>query len=237
MQIVAGRFRHRKLETNPGDSTRPILTRVKIALFDRLQPLLAGARVADVYSGTGTIGLEALSRGAVRVVFYEQDRRAFDLLRENIASLRVEDETICWRVDVTKCSFRPKNSDGFLPYDMVFFDPPYAHLEKLARGTMLYRSLERLSRPGISAPDARLVVRCATGTKFAMPEAWKFEELLEYSSMDVHLFQKVPALADQSPPEADPIEGESASIDDPETDHSTVQNAEPGDAPTPDASP
>ncbi len=190
MQIVAGRFRRRKLETNPGDTTRPLLTRVKIALFDRIEPILKNARVADIYSGTGTIGLEALSRGARRVTFFEADRRAFDLLRKNVASLRVEDETITWKTDVTKCSFRPRKGEDFLPFDVIFFDPPYAHLHNLAPGTMLYRSLQRLAREGISAPRAWLLVRCEQGTEFAMPEAWEKVELLEYSSMDVHLFRK-----------------------------------------------
>jgi 16S rRNA (guanine966-N2)-methyltransferase len=190
MQIVAGRFRRRKLETNPGDTTRPLLTRVKIALFDRIEPLLKNARVADIYSGTGTIGLEALSRGARRVTFFEADRRAFDLLRRNVASLRVEDETLTWKTDVTKCSFRPRKGEEFLPFDVIFFDPPYAHLHNLAPGTMLYRSLQRLAREGISAPRAWLLVRCEQGTQFSMPEAWEQDEVLEYSSMEVHLFRK-----------------------------------------------
>jgi 16S rRNA (guanine966-N2)-methyltransferase len=190
MQIVAGRFRRRKLETNPGDTTRPLLTRVKVALFDRIEPLLKGARVADIYSGTGTIGLEALSRGARRVTFFEADRKAFDLLRKNVASLRVEEETLTWKTDVTKCSFRPRKGEDFLPFDVIFFDPPYAHLYNLAPGTMLYRSLQRLAREGISAPRAWLLVRCEQGTKFAMPEAWEPVELLDYSSMEVHLFRK-----------------------------------------------
>ena len=58
MRIVSGKFRHRKLQTNPGQVTRPITARVKTALFDRLQPLLAGARVADIFAGTGTIDEE-----------------------------------------------------------------------------------------------------------------------------------------------------------------------------------
>jgi 16S rRNA (guanine966-N2)-methyltransferase len=219
MQIVAGRFRRRKLETNPGDTTRPLLTRVKIALFDRIEPILKNARVADIYSGTGTIGLEALSRGARRITFFEADRRAFELLRKNVATLRVEDETITWKTDVTKCSFRPKKGEDFLPFDVIFFDPPYAHLHNLAPGTMLYRSLQRLAREGISAPRAWLLVRCEQGTEFAMPEAWEKVELLAYSSMDVHLFRKsatppahpvgdVPDEAGESDDEAEPGVGD-----------------------------
>lgn len=213
MQIVAGRFRRRKLETNPGDTTRPLLTRVKVALFDRIEPLLKGARVADIYSGTGTIGLEALSRGARRVTFFEADRKAFELLRKNVAALRVEDETLTWKTDVTKCSFRPRKGEDFLPFDVIFFDPPYAHLHNLAPGTMLYRSLQRLAREGISAPRAWMLVRCEHGTKFAMPEAWEPVELLDYSSMEVHLFRKSVTLpaptVDETPEESEEPEDHS----------------------------
>ena len=90
MRIVAGRLKRRKLRTNPGLVTRPITDRAKEMLFDRLGTF-DGERVADVFAGTGTIGLEALSRGASRVVFVEQDRLAHELLRENVAALGVED--------------------------------------------------------------------------------------------------------------------------------------------------
>jgi 16S rRNA (guanine966-N2)-methyltransferase len=191
MQIVSGKFRHRKLETSPGERTRPITVRVKVSLFDRLEPHLADARVGDIFSGTGTIGLEALSRGAESVVFIENDRVAYDMLRRNVAALKVEDETLCWRTDASKCSFRPHGGESFLPMDVVFFDPPYLYATRLKIGTMLYRSLERLARPGITADAALLVFRCASGTAFDIPPVWRREELIEYSNMDVHLFRKM----------------------------------------------
>lgn len=202
MQIVAGRFRHRKLQSNPGQTTRPITQRVKVSLFDRLQPLLQDARVADIFSGTGTIGLEALSRGAKSVVFIERDHEAFDLLRQNVKSLGVEDETVCWKTDASKSSFRPQKAEGFLPFDVIFFDPPYLHIERMQAGTMIYKSLLRLAKPDISAPDVLLVLRCGRGTEFDMPPVWKREELLEYSSMDVHLYRHAPPL------EGGPVEHE-----------------------------
>jgi 16S rRNA (guanine966-N2)-methyltransferase len=192
MQIVSGKYRHRKLESNPGETTRPITARVKVALFDRLQPLLQDAHVADVFSGTGTIGLEALSRGAASVVFIESDHRAFERLRRNIAALKAEAETLAWQTDASKCSFRPKGGERFLPYDIVFFDPPYLYTSRLTAGTMLYRSLERLARDEITSPEALLVFRCANGTKFEIPPVWRVDRRLDYSSMQVHLFRKEP---------------------------------------------
>jgi 16S rRNA (guanine966-N2)-methyltransferase len=190
MQIVAGKYRHRKLESSPGETTRPITARVKVALFDRLQPELQEARVADIFSGTGTIGLEALSRGARSVVFVESDRDAVERLRRNVAALKVQDDTLCWHTDASKCSFRPKGAERFLPFDVIFFDPPYRYASRLKTGTMLYRALDRLARNEIASPGALLVFRCAAKTTLEIPPVWQAERRLEYSSMEVHLFRK-----------------------------------------------
>jgi 16S rRNA (guanine966-N2)-methyltransferase len=190
MKIVSGKYRHRLLESNPGETTRPITARVKVSLFDRLQPELQEARVADVFAGTGTIGLEALSRGAASVVFIESDRQAVERLRRNVAALKAGEETMCWQTDASKCSFRPKGGEKFLPYDVVFFDPPYLFTTRLKAGTMLYKSLERLARDEVTGPEALLVFRCASKTTFEVPAVWCPDRRLEFSSMEVHLFRK-----------------------------------------------
>jgi len=210
MQIVSGKYRHRKLESNPGETTRPITARVKVALFDRIQPELQDARVADIFAGTGTIGLEALSRGALSVVFVESDRPAFERLKRNVNALKAGDETMCWQTDASKCSFRPKGAERFLPYDVVFFDPPYIFTSRLKAGTMLYRSLERLARDDVTSPEALLVFRCASETSFEVPPVWRPERRLDYSSMEVHLFRKAPAAGDTPPEESSSLEPDAA---------------------------
>jgi 16S rRNA (guanine966-N2)-methyltransferase len=212
MQIVAGRFRHRKLLTSPGQTTRPILSRVKVSLFDRLQPELQGARVADVFAGTGTLGLEALSRGAARVVFVEQDAKAIGLLRQNVRSLRVESETLCWMTDVDRCSFRPKGAEGFLPFNVVFFDPPYPVTRRILPGHLLHRALSRLARDEITTSNALLVLRCKKDTRFHMPIVWRSEKSLDYSSMEVHLFRRA-APSPSSRAEDQPVVTSEANFD------------------------
>jgi len=101
-----------------------------------------------------------------------------------------------WCSSITKCSFRPKDADDFLPFDLIFFDPPYRHLENMRPGTMLYRSLIRLAKPAISAPGAKLLVRCATQTVLQLPPVWTLGERLDYSSMTIHIFVKTPGLAE-----------------------------------------
>lgn len=195
MRIVAGKYRRRKLLTNPGEVTRPITDRVKVMLFERLSSVLQGARVADVFAGTGTMGLESLSRGAHSVVFIERDHRAFELLNRNVAMLGAEQETLCWRADVKRTSFRPKGVDDFLPYDLVFFDPPYRMIADLKTGSVLYQSLERLARDGVSAERALLLLRTPERSQFERPPIWQFEQKLTMSTMEIHLFRKQGASA------------------------------------------
>jgi 16S rRNA (guanine966-N2)-methyltransferase len=190
VRIVAGRFRRRKLLTNPGLVTRPITDRVKEVLFERLTEDLVDARVADVFAGTGTLGLEALSRGAKSVVFVESDRKAHELLVANVAKLGVESETLCWRADVMRCSYRPKGVSDFLPYDVIFFDPPYRLVPYIQPGDSLYKSLERLAKTDVSSPEALLVFRTPEDAQFNLPVAWNIESKLEISSMNIHLAQK-----------------------------------------------
>jgi 16S rRNA (guanine966-N2)-methyltransferase len=170
--------------------TRPITDRAKESLFERLGPRLEGARVADVFAGTGTMGLEALSRGAHSVVFIESDRQAVELLRRNVALLKVEDRTLCWQTDVLRTSFRPKGVDDFLPFDLIFFDPPYAMAADLEEGTPLYRAVQRLAREDVSHPEAVLILRTPARSEFKMPDAWERDGTLEQSSMVIERYRK-----------------------------------------------
>lgn len=203
MRIISGRFRHRKLNANPGMTTRPITDRAKVMLFDNVQRYLEDQRVADLFSGTGSLGLEALSRGARSVVFMEQDRRAFELLKNNVAALGVEDETFCWRADALRSSFKPKGLAGFYPYDFVFFDPPYSMLAELQtdsaeaapgrpepRGLSIAKSLERLSRDDVTSERAFLVLRGPRETDLVLPEPWQPERTWRSAGMHMHLFRK-----------------------------------------------
>lgn len=171
-------------------TTRPITDRVKEIVFERLSADLEDARVADVFAGTGTLGLEALSRGAKSVVFIEDDKTAHELLLANVAKLGVESETLCWRADVMRCSFRPKGMPEFLPFDVIFFDPPYRMVPYIQPGDMLYKSLERLARSDVSSAEALMVFRTPQDAAFTLPSAWNIEKTWDISSMNIHLVKK-----------------------------------------------
>lgn len=199
VRIVAGRFRRRKLLASPGRTTRPITDRAKEVLFERLAGDIVGKRIADVFAGTGTIGLEALSRGAQGVVFIERDRKALELLRKNIAALGVEDAVLCWEADVLRCSFRPKNVPQLVPFDTVFFDPPYGMVADLRPGRPLYKSLQRLSRDDVTAERALLALRTPDKAEFEVPPEWQFDRTLDLKSMHVHLFDRKQRTNDHTP--------------------------------------
>ncbi|SFE32890.1 16S rRNA (guanine(966)-N(2))-methyltransferase RsmD [Roseivivax sediminis] len=128
MRIVAGRFRGRALASvgrgDPGAHLRPTTDRVREALFNtlaggRFGDPIDGARVLDLFAGTGALGLEALSRGAVHATFVDSGRRAQALLRENVKTLGVSGETTLIGGDATRLPAADE------PATLIFLDPPY----------------------------------------------------------------------------------------------------------------
>lgn len=193
MRIIAGKYRRRKLLANPGTTTRPITDRAKERLFENLGGELSGERVADIFAGTGSLGMEALSRGASRCVFLEKDRKAHELLVRNVETLEIESDVVCWKTDVFRCSFQPKGVEGFVPYDLIFFDPPFPLLVQMKPGSPMFRAWERLSRPRVSAEGVLLVLRAPSRHEFPVPEPWRHEWKLDEGAMDIHVFSKAPA--------------------------------------------
>lgn len=129
MRIIAGEFRGRKILPPAADTTRPITDRVKQSLFDILTPLLDGSRVYDCFAGTGSMGLECLSRGAAYATFFEADRSAVGILRKNIESLGVVSRSRVVDRDLFKF-FAAESSAAAndAKIDLIFLDPPYRFL-------------------------------------------------------------------------------------------------------------
>lgn len=122
MRIIAGALRGRKLQAPPGIETRPTADRVRETLFSMLASRLGsfeGLRVADLYAGSGALGLEALSRGAAHASFVETDPKALAAIRANCDMLGVADRT---RVIAGSAAALPKSQ----AFDLIFADPPYA---------------------------------------------------------------------------------------------------------------
>jgi 16S rRNA (guanine966-N2)-methyltransferase len=124
-RIIAGSHGGRRLSAPPGAQTRPTADRVREALFSSLESLtdLDGARFADLYAGSGAVGLEALSRGATFTLLVEADARAARSIRENITALRVSGSAHLVTAKVATLVAAPPEGGA---YDVVFADPPYA---------------------------------------------------------------------------------------------------------------
>ena len=148
MRIIAGAWRGRPLAAPPGQATRPTSDRAREGLFSMLQSRLGsfdGLRVADLFAGTGALGLEALSRGAAHCAFVEKDRTALDVLRRNIDRLGAGD-----RADVRAQAVEHAPPPP-VPFDLVLMDPPYG-------AGLAQAALERLTQPGWLAPGAWISV-------------------------------------------------------------------------------
>jgi len=186
MRIIAGEFRGRRLLDPESDITRPITDRAKQSLFDILAPGLPGAVVYDCFCGTGSMGLESLSRGARHAIFFERDRSALRRLKRNIETLELAERATVRPGDLTTtlASLAPPPSDA--RPDVVFFDPPY----RLLRETpdMLRELARRLAgfhlRPGTGV----LVFRHDDADDLPLPPMIEFDRRV-YGSMRVELLR------------------------------------------------
>ena len=160
MRIIGGAFRGTRLAAPGADGggaahLRPTSDRVREALFNLLAhgdyPAIEGARVLDLFAGTGALGFEALSRGAARVTFVEEFAKSRALIRQNIETLGVIGQTKLWRRDATRLG--PCRGD---PYDLIFADPPY-------RSGLGARALEAAFAGGWIAPGAVAVLEQEEG--------------------------------------------------------------------------
>ncbi len=151
MRIIAGEWRGRPLKAPEGDTTRPTADRTRETLFSMLASRLGsfeGLTVADLFAGSGALGLEALSRGAAEAIFVEQDAAALRTLRANIANLRAQD-----RCDVRAQSVLALGPAKRLP-DLLLLDPPYGS----GAGAV---ALDKLRRLGWIEPEAWISVETA----------------------------------------------------------------------------
>ena len=130
MRILSGQFKNRKLLGPPGKTTtRPITGGAKKSLFDILAGRLPDARVLDLYCGTGTLGLEAISRGAERCFFADREKSVLERLRRNIETLQVPQRCVIWKGDVGR-RLRDWLAEVDEPVDLAFVDPPYARTQR-----------------------------------------------------------------------------------------------------------
>ena len=178
MRIVAGQWRGRRLRTPTGLETRPTADRVRETLFSMLSSRLGSfenLRVADLFAGTGALGLEALSRGAARATFVESDRAACRTIDRNLEKLRLTGATVlCTPVEIVLA----QEALAGRKYDLVLLDPPY----EMTNHEPLARHL-----PQVLADDGVVVFETAARVEPELPLAKRTSR--KYGSARVTLFE------------------------------------------------
>jgi 16S rRNA (guanine966-N2)-methyltransferase len=154
MRIIAGQRRGHKFDGPKGSNTRPTSDLVRESLFNILGGLVDGRIVIDLFAGTGALGLEALSRGAARAIFVEQNRENVALIYRNLATLRFEDRARVFTADAYRWA------RGFTPIDdeplVVLIDPPYRDYEERPRkvSQLLEQMVRRLPAGSVIAAES-----------------------------------------------------------------------------------
>lgn len=186
MRITGGRARGIQLKAPKGESTRPATDRMRESVFSSLGPSVEACRVADLFAGTGSYGLEALSRGAECSTFFETDRSALNCLRQNVQSVLRS----C-QLDTSKARVIARDvyslDDGASRYDLIFIDPPYDSIEG-----GLSRIFEKAVTP-IAEPDARAILELPGNLEPGV-EGWKLIKRLGKVGKDkptVAIFERI----------------------------------------------
>lgn len=168
MRIVGGRFKGRALAGPRSDAIRPTSDRLRETLFNVLAHAyddpVPGARVIDLFAGTGAMGLEAISRGAAYALLVDDSAQARGLIRENVETLGLGGVTKLFRRDATKLG----EADRFEPFDLLFCDPPYGR-------DLAPKALASAAAGGWLADGALCVVEEAADAELVLPDG--FEEL------------------------------------------------------------
>ena len=158
MRVIAGSAKRIQLKTVEGFETRPTTDRIKETLFNMISEYLADSTFLDLFSGSGAIGIEALSRGAASAVFVENNFCAMNCVHENLLKTELSPRAETYEMDVFTAL---KRFEGNKKFDYIFMDPPYN--QKLEK-----RVLEYLSESDLLSEDALIIVEASLETEFSM---------------------------------------------------------------------
>lgn len=154
MRVITGKARGVQLKTPDGMLTRPTAERVKEAVFSAIQFEIPGARVLDLFGGTGQLGIEALSRGAKEAIFVDERHDACALIRENLRRTRLEGLG-----SVVQADYLSYLNRGGRPFQLIFLDPPYGEV-------FLESALNKITEIDILANDGIIITERPLGKEF-----------------------------------------------------------------------
>ena len=169
MRVIAGTAKRLQLKTVESMDTRPTTDRIKETLFNMISEYLADSNFLDLFSGSGAIGIEALSRGAAHASFVEQSKKAMTCIRENLEYTKLADRADVYETDVINALSR---MEGRKTFDYIFMDPPYNQLlEK--------KVLECLSSSELLSEDGLIIVEASLETDFSYVDELGFAMIKE----------------------------------------------------------
>jgi 16S rRNA (guanine966-N2)-methyltransferase len=177
IRIIGGRWRGRKLPVLAEEGLRPTPDRVRETLFNWLAPIIDGARCLDLFSGTGALCLEALSRGAAEVVMVERAKHVAQQLRQNIATLGTDAARV---VEADAVDFLRGAAE---PFDVIFLDPPFAS-DLIERGGKLIEQGHWLKPGGFVYVEAPAAMQ-----PLPVPVRWSAEKSKQAGQVGYHLFR------------------------------------------------
>ena len=164
MRVIAGTARRLRLVTPEGNDTRPTQDRIKETLFNMIQNQVPGSVFIDLFAGSGGIGIEALSRGAVRAVFVENNVNAYKCILENLKTTHFEEQATVLKQDVVLGLRSIKEKEA----DIIFIDPPY-------HGELYERTLSQLSEMNYVTANTMIIVEADLNLDFSFAENYGFE--------------------------------------------------------------
>jgi 16S rRNA (guanine966-N2)-methyltransferase len=187
MRIVAGKFRSQRIEAPKGLATRPTSDRVRQALFNVLehgapQFDFTGARVLDLFAGSGALGLEAMSRGARFCLFVEESAEARASIRRNVEALSLTGATKIWRRDATRLG----EAGTMQPFDLIFLDPPYG------KG-LATKALQSAAAGGWIRDGAIAVLEERADAEVELPQAFQELDARIYGETKIVVMRAIPA--------------------------------------------
>lgn len=184
-RIIGGNWRGRKIRFDSVDGLRPTTDRIRETVFNWLQPYLYNSCCLDLFSGSGALGFEALSRGAREAVFIEQNRMVADRLKDNARLLQAEHASIYHQDAMTWLRSAAKEASLSRYFDLVFLDPPF-HADLLAESCRL------LDISGCLAEDAIIYVEHGIDSDIVLPENWVEMKQKKAGQVAYRLFENHP---------------------------------------------
>jgi 16S rRNA (guanine966-N2)-methyltransferase len=182
VRVIGGEFKGRLLSVTRGRLIRPTSDRVREAIFDILGPAWTFRRVLDLFAGTGSLGIEALSRGAEEAVFVEQSKGALTVLKGNLKALGLKSRS--WVLPLTAKRGIAVLTERSEVFDLIFMDPPYG---KDAVG----KTLEEITRVGILASTGVIAAEHASRDRILPPVGLALSQQRRYGDTTVSFFHKV----------------------------------------------